>query len=397
MKPIFLLFTCSIFICSCTVFQLTKHKNKEKLVAYNRFEKFGMKKNTLTIKSSFANNEQYDMALDLGAGLTTLLQKSGLNYLETLSPVLAFGKTISADNKKTKNNFYMVGTINTNTFKLTNAFLPAIPNFQASPCNNFSGVWGADTFDGKILILKMEDSTMAVFDTLPLLNEWTLIESTYKYPFFYVTLEICEKKIKLLFDSGCSSGIVVSKDYIAKNLPEYNQLISGITQWTGKAFITASGQIRSDTTFKAIINKAKWGSYSIDSIPILMNNTIKRNVIGMEVFKRFNILLDYKNEKIYIQNNPNYKNPTTKSFFVKMGFSVINSRENLISVAVLQVNSPAEKAGLKVGDQVLSINNIKSDPNNNCEIVKIFSELDSNNSNNEVVIKRGDETLKFVL
>jgi C-terminal processing protease CtpA/Prc len=71
--------------------------------------------------------------------------------------------------------------------------------------------------------------------------------------------------------------------------------------------------------------------------------------------------------------------------------------ENIIMVINMEVDGPAEKAGLKVGDQILSINNIKADEEDNCEVVKLFSEIYGNSTHNEVTVKRGNEILKFKL
>lgn len=375
---------------------MTKNKHKEKIIANNTYEKFELKKDRIIINTSFPEGENYNMALDLGAGTVILLSNCGLSFLESQSPVLSFGKIISADNQKTKANYYKIGEIQTDAFTLNNAFVPLIPDFQISPCDKFVGVWGADIFEGKVLALKMEDSTMAVMDALPSLVGWKLVESEYKYPHFYIVLRIGNKKMSLLFDTGCTSGVIISQNFYDEFYGE-EYVLTDTRKLFGRVFNTASGLSDPDTTIKAIIENACWGEFSIDSIPILMSNKIKRNVIGMGFLERFNFLLDYKNYNIYIQENPKFNSNKRQSVFTNKGFSIRNSMENIITITVLQINSPAEKAGMRIGDQVLSINNIITNSENNCDVIKQLTELDGNLTNYQIIVKRDNEILKFVL
>ncbi|MGV8964274.1 MAG: PDZ domain-containing protein [Candidatus Saccharimonadaceae bacterium] len=335
------------------------------------------------------------MALDLGAGTTILFKNSGLEFIDTLVPVLSFGNSISADNKKIKNNFYKIGTIQTNAFKLTNAVLPAVSNFQSAVCDQMSGVWGADTFDGKIISLNMQDSTLAIFDSLPILKNWTRIESDYKYPHFYVYVKLGERRIKLLFDTGSASSIVLSEAYFNENFSDDDPIFFQIRKYYGTTFISASGAI-TDSSKTLLCKNAYWDIHKLSPISITVSGKIKRNVLGMNVFQQFNILLDYYNHEIYIQSNPNYYS-AKENYFARMGFNIRYLNNNKLTVAVLQVNSPAEKSGLKIGDQILSINSIIANESNNCEVEKLLKELDGSINNNEIVVKRGNETLKLTL
>ncbi len=71
--------------------------------------------------------------------------------------------------------------------------------------------------------------------------------------------------------------------------------------------------------------------------------------------------------------------------------------ENHILIINMEVNGLAEKSGLKVGDQILSINNIEAGKGDNCEVVRLFGEIDGKSTQNEVTVKRDNEILKFKL
>lgn len=396
MKALIILFFSLVLFNGCSLVKLIKHKNKEALIASNTFCPFDIKSNKIILNTKFPNSEQHYMALDLGAGSTVLLKKSGLNYIDPLQAVLSYGKVSSADNQKQKISYFSIGSIETDAFKLKNAFLPLLPDFQGSACNKVVGVWGADTFDEKILILRMQDSTIAIFDTLPPLKDWTLVESEYKFPHFYVILKVGTQKVKLLFDTGASSGIVMSKDLYNEKIENQTQFIKNYQKWYGHAFNTASGLTASDTTTSAILTDSFWGNFLVDSIPITISNKIKRSVIGMNVFKRFNILLDYSDNKIYIQKNPNFILTTKTSYVSQMGFNYRILDSTKVTVLVIKANSFAEKAGLEINDEITSINGITLDASDPCKVDEIFNLLDSNENENTINVKRENETLTFI-
>ncbi len=133
-----------------------------------------------------------------------------------------------------------------------------------------------------------------------------------------------------------------------------------------------------------------------DSVHILSLNNINLNIIGMDFIKRFNVLVDYQNYQLYLQPNPNFRK-TDDSFFFKKGMKPNNSIADGFRIMNLYVNSIAEKAGLKIGDEIISINNIRIDEGDPCEIERIYSRLDGNKVDNEIIVKRGEEILKFIL
>jgi predicted aspartyl protease len=397
MKALSTLLFSMVLFNSCSLIKLIKHKNKEVLIASNTFSHFDIKKDKIYLNTLFPDNKHRNMALDLGAGTTILLQNNGLNFIDSLQVVTSFGKILSADNQKQKADYFSIGAIKTDAFSLTNAVLPLLPDFQTLTCEKVVGVWGADAFEKKILILRMEDSTIAVFDTLPSLKDWTLVESAYKFPHFYVILKVGTQKIKLLFDTGSSSGIVMSKDLFDEKIYEQAELIEDYQKWYGQAFNTASGITAFDTTISAVITHSYWGNFPVDSIPITISNKIKRSVIGMDVLKRFNILLDYSDNKIYIQKNPNFILASKPGYLRSLGFKYRIVDGAKVTIAIIRANSFAEKAGLKIYDEIISINGLRVDSLDICEIDELFKNLDRDSTNNEIMLKRGDEILKFIL
>jgi len=75
-------------------------------------------------------------------------------------------------------------------------------------------------------------------------------------------------------------------------------------------------------------------------------------IVGIGVLKRFNIVFDYRDRKIYVEKNSNYDHP---SVFNRAGFAPRITAEGLKVVSVFQ-NSPASEAGIAPADLIVAIN-----------------------------------------
>jgi len=85
-------------------------------------------------------------------------------------------------------------------------------------------------------------------------------------------------------------------------------------------------------------------------------NSIGRNgSIGAGIIKRFDVIFDYRNKKITLRPNQFYKEP----FHYNMsGITLEQPYKTLPIFIITQVrkNSPADKAGVQEGDQLITIN-----------------------------------------
>ncbi len=77
--------------------------------------------------------------------------------------------------------------------------------------------------------------------------------------------------------------------------------------------------------------------------------------IGAEILRRFKVFIDYQKKRLILKPNSNFKS----AFKYNMsGMEVWNPLPNLPIIAISQITkgSPADKAGLKKGDQIMLIN-----------------------------------------
>jgi hypothetical protein len=87
-------------------------------------------------------------------------------------------------------------------------------------------------------------------------------------------------------------------------------------------------------------------TYNVTSYPYLAG------IIGNDLLRRFNIILNYEKRDIYITPNSHYSDPFDYAY---TGIELFYL-DNKVVIGDVAKDSPAEKAGLKEGDLVLAVN-----------------------------------------
>ena len=214
-------------------------------------------------------------------------------------------------------------------------------------------------------------------------------------PYLISDVAIANEQVpsKLLIDIGNSDALWLFENKEKKiNMPNIK-----FEDYLGKGF---SGDING---FRSKIGSVKINSFTFenpivafpDSISIKSVNKVVDRVgsLGGEILKRFNIIFDYSNNKIYFSKSHYFNDP----FLYNMsgielqndGMQWVQETVNLqtvnldnsydgngnkaqndfklkftlkpiFSIASVRKNSPAEASGLQVGDLIVSINNVEA-------------------------------------
>ncbi|MBT8307428.1 MAG: aspartyl protease family protein [Maribacter sp.] len=270
-------------------------------------------------------------------------------------------------------------------------------NFSTSLGIPVHGIIGYDLFRDFVVDINYSSQTIKFHDpqqyvyekdrkgeTLPLsiLNKKAYVDAN-------VFLEDVDNlPVRLLVDTGSSDAIWLFEDEVI-GIPDQNY-----EDFLGKGL---SGDIFGRRTK---VNSIKLGSFALrdakaafpdkSSFGAVKNLGNRNGSVGGEVLKRFNIVIDYTNEKITLKKNRLYKNPfhynlsgiTLQHDGVRYvseritdGNGVVKDKDNNFgNVQILFVNktrlslvpeivvsgiragSPAETAGLKEGDVILVVN-----------------------------------------
>lgn len=244
-------------------------------------------------------------------------------------------------------------------------------------------------------------------------------------PYLYAGVEMTNEKkdSKLLIDLGNSDAIWLFPTLI-KNFV-YNR--PNIDDFLGRGF---NGDIygkRSrihnfylgDFKFEKPLT-AMPDEFSIQHVNLVEN---RKGSVGGEIMRRFTVIFDYPNKKLYLKKNRNFDDPfhfnmsgldfkqdglewqedrlkieTQKSAMVttevyKDAFQYKFSLKPIFSITGVRKDSPAYEAGLKKDDKVISINGERTA---DMTLEKIVELMKSNEGRNiTMVIRRKNEELTF--
>jgi Periplasmic protease len=341
-------------------FRLTDSTKKFTIV------KFRYINNLIILPFSVNGSDSLMFILDTGYGgvLITELQNNKmltLNYArKIMMQGLGKGKSIEAY-ASTQNTFRMPNIIGENVDILV--AIDDIFDFSIRTGMIINGIIGGDFLKDFIVEIDYRNCLMKIWN--PKYFRRTRLK---KYKLY--DLELSDNKcfarfnvtsggktlpMKFLIDSGLSTPLWIdtrSRSTISPLANSiYNYLGYGLNgDIYGKISRIPAVRI-GDFSFKNIIAAFPDTVY-IGSVENLDN---RHGSIGAEILRRFNVLLDYPENKIGLRRNSSYKD----RFFLDMsGIEVGSILPGFPGYKVLTVRagSPADKAGLLVGDQIVSIN-----------------------------------------
>jgi len=156
---------------------------------------------------------------------------------------------------------------------------------------------------------------------------------------------------RFLFDIGAGLSLVLSRDFEQDSL---------VLRKTRKRFpIQAHGVGGKLVMDMTLVKKFRLGPYRFRNVPTMVfedefnvtSYPYLGGLIGNQILKRFNVILNYQQREIYLKPNTLYREPFEYSYS-GMELYYINHATVIGSIVK---DSPADLAGLKEGDIVIAI------------------------------------------
>jgi hypothetical protein len=249
------------------------------------------------------------------------------------------------------------------------------------------GIIGAELFNRfiveidyeKQLVTLTEPSNYKVkigFEEIPL-------TFNYNYPFISCTSIMESGKVvplNLVLDIG--AGHAVSLNIGSQNdiiLPEKNIKVS-----------LGRGVVSEIFGYKGRIKEFKIGTNRLSNVLISFSEDklapweVEGN-LGSGIMKRFNLVIDFPNKRIFIKPNKFFTDP----FEFNMAGIQTSKLEGMIKIDTVLPNSAGSEAGLKVNDVIIKVNDIETCQINNEDFSKLFEKEDRIIV---LTIQRGDTT-----
>lgn len=213
----------------------------------------------------------------------------------------------------------------------------------------------------------------------------------------YITAQVEIEKgrsvpVKLLIDTGASHSLSLElNDEKGISLPPKT-----IDAYLGKGL---SGDLEGKI---GRIGRVKIGKYTFEDVPTSYPDTAsmggfygiagRNGSLGSNIVKRFRVIFDYPNGKIYLKPNRDLKKP----FYPNLAGLEFNAPiPGLKYYVISQVtpNMPAAKVGLKVGDELLGLNGQMAASYEINDINELLHSRPGKKIN--IRIKRNGEVLRF--
>ncbi|MGU3373714.1 PDZ domain-containing protein [Chryseobacterium sp. M5A1_1a] len=414
--------------------------------AQNSFELINTKKavipfqfiNNLIFIPINVNGAELTFLLDTGVAETILFSLENkdlkLGNVEKIK-FSGLGGNLSIDGLKSDRNTGRIGDVMVNTSMSLYVIIDEEFNISSHVGIPVNGVIGYHFFKNHLVYIDYISKKLTIYENTDLLKnkirkfEELPITIEKNKPYLYGGVEMTndKKDSKLLVDLGNSDAIWLFPALI-KNFV-YNR--PNIDDFLGRGF---NGDIygkRSrihnfylgDFRFEKPLT-AMPDEFSIQHVNLVEN---RKGSIGGEIMRRFTVIFDYPNKKLYLRKNRNFDDPfhfnmsgldfkqdglewkqdrvaiETQNLAsmgaegYKNSFQYKFSLKPIFSIAGVRKDSPAYEAGLKRDDRIISINGYKSSEMTLENIIELMKSDEGKNIT--MVIQRDTEqlTLRFTL
>lgn len=388
------------FLLLCfSLFQLAIASKRIKPVATVPFEMVGT---YVVLKVKINDSSPLNLILDSGLRntiITELLPGDNitLNY-SNVKELIGLGREEPLEAYTSDYNFIKVGKLKLEQ-KAVLVLKEDIFNLTKHTGSKINGLIGVDFFQDYVIEINYSNNVLKFYNSklfsdpkgyekIPLVLEG-------KKMFFNLLVEEADgtkKDVKMLIDTGAELGAWF-QTYKANSVKVPEKTISAsIGQGLNGEIIGSIGRIK----------KICFGTYCIDnpivafpdsaSISDIVGKSDRDGTIGSQLLSRFNCFIDYPNKQIYIKPNANLKKPFVYNV---AGIDIIQIFPFLPQTEVWKVwkNSPADVAGIKVGDQIIEVNGQKTFTMGIKELNKIFET--PSNSSLRLKVMREDKELEM--
>lgn len=341
-----------------------------------------------------SSKEKLCFGFDTGAGSTVIDR----NYLEISNITLKGDK----EEITTSSNVVQVDISQNNTIDINGLaidkikfFIDDLSHLKPSPDGEkVAGVIGFDILKNYVSYINHEENYIELYPKGTLLFPNAKKMSFFLYeeqlPAFHASIKTkhgIQLPLTLIFDSGAGLTSSLTTHFI--NQHQLDKTLDVKVQIP----VIGGVQSSSSTNYLSSLESISFGGYTFNQIPVNFSTTKTGasasksidGVIGFDLIKRFNVVLDYENKLIKLIPNKLFRKPFDYNL---SGINIKNKNNELIVSSVLEF-SPAKKAGIKENDIIISVDKKRFKTSD-----ELRNYLNSSTRIKKLLIKRLD---KFIL
>lgn len=250
--------------------------------------------NKTYIKAKINNSRLIDFQFDLGATSCILKENMADDCKIAWDGTAEMGSVSGTETVKSSKN---------NQIKIGNLIWDSVGIFSTKHTNwGCKGIIGNNVLQDKIVELNYDNNIIVLHKTLPAISkDYIKVEMQIRDGVPYIPVIIDNGKIKaknwFMFDNGYDNCLLVDNEFAKTNN------LYGTMKVVGHRNNSTNGK-----TMTVLVPKLFIGDYELKDVPIDLQNPndkqpYDRVIIGNDVLKRFNVIIDYQNNFIYLKAN----------------------------------------------------------------------------------------------
>ncbi|ANE51519.1 aspartyl protease family protein [Flavisolibacter tropicus] len=345
------------------------------------------------IELKINNSKPLKFVFDTGAGESALseeaAEKLGLKN-EKITKAME-GAGASAETWASEGNRINIGktTLDSVTFWVTD-----LSNLNLKG-EKVDGIIGYDLIKNFTALIDIDKQQIKLYPATAFskISKGTPIDFTLvdNIPVFYATVKTINSAPvsgQFFFDTGAGLGVVLHAPLVTKNA-----LIDKLPVKTTLKFSGLGGAFKA---YQTTLESVTFAGFTLKDLPGTLStatsgtaaDSISAGTMGNDILSRFNILISYPLQKISVVPNKRFNNAFN---FNVSGLKLRKAKEGYIFIDYVMEQSPAEKAGLKVNDVIVSMNG-----NNSMSLDEMVSLLSVSNRTITIRVKNKENVEREV-
>ena len=254
--------------------------------------------------------------------------------------------------------------IDINNIKLEsiNLILKNMQNISQKLERNVDAIIGYDILKKYILRLDFERQRILLYDQNSKVDDEGYKEIGFEFynqipiPQFEASITLKngrEFQGRVFFDSGAGLTLIINKPFSESN---------GLIEQVGKKLTTKASDLTENDqkTVNFTVENLLFSDFKFSDVPVSILSTKKGvgsypgylGLLGSDIIKRFDVILDYNSKKLYLKENQLFKT----EFKYPLSGVTLKLKGEVIVVEQVAVESEAYEKGLRVGAVIKSIN-----------------------------------------
>jgi len=295
-----------------------------------------------------SSKEKHDFIFDTGAGTTVVSKKlADLLGLKKISDITVKDALGNASQQDIVNIDSL--DINGHKFYNINAVVVEFGKYSPVNCLGTDGIIGANVLSKCNWTVDYQRKILTATDT-DLVFHQPSVSLPFNSAVPHIDIQIGGATIKdVIVDLGSNESVTLPSSVLDQT-PGLK--ISNMAYRKIDGMAEGLNGTHMDTVWMYSSDNIKLGSQIYSHISVSQSRNYLAKV-GADFWDKNLIGLDYKNHKLLVSKN---SDEPQKNYLKGYGFKVAN-RDGKYIISLLVDNSPAADAGLKIGDEVLELNN----------------------------------------